>query len=310
VRQMQLGSYLRSRLLFLLCIGLTSTLTPFAAEADDEEVGLSIEQDLNYRLNADGLKKPKVWGGVPVTAGSYPAIVGITQAGSKQIQCTGSLIEPDLVVTAAHCVCGGITGSVVFADREGTGTSIKVAATTQHLQRCGAALTSGSDVGLLLLAEKAGVSPIEMQADEVIQAATNYQVVGFGGYGLDPAGQLLAGEKRETTVPSATNDCTGTISGSARTYASAFGCAPPAEIVAGKTGLGRDTCNGDSGGPLLTGPNGVAEGQAATSLKLAGVTSRATKSAKVPCGDGGIYVRLTPDIRHWIIDASKSLREK
>jgi secreted trypsin-like serine protease len=306
---MQLSPRLPLRLL-LLCIGLTSWWSLGAAKADDEQVGLSIEQATNYRLNADALKKPKVWGGVPVSAGAYPAIVGITQAGSRQIQCTGSLIEPDLVVTAAHCVCGGITGSVVFGDREGTGTSIKVAGSTQHLDRCGAPLTSGADIGLLLLEQEAAVSPIEMQADQVIQTATNYQVVGFGGYGLDSFGQFVAGEKRETTVPSATNDCAGTIPGSSRTYASAFGCAPPAEIVAGKTGLGRDTCNGDSGGPLLTGPSGVAEGQSEASLKLAGVTSRATKSAKVPCGDGGIYVRLTPQIRQWIVNASKSLRAK
>jgi secreted trypsin-like serine protease len=143
-----------------------------AARAADDDTGLSVEDDASYRLNADATKNVKVWGGVPVPAGAYPAIVGITQAGSKQVQCTGSLIEPDIVLTAAHCVCGGITGSVVFADREGTGLSIKVAASTQHLSSCGGALTNGADIGLLLLSQKASVSPIEMQADEIVQAAT------------------------------------------------------------------------------------------------------------------------------------------
>jgi secreted trypsin-like serine protease len=127
---------------------------------------------------------------------------------------------------------------------------------------------------------------------------------------MSTSGQLLAGEKRETTVPSGTNDCKGSVPGSTRTYASAFGCAPGAEIVAGKTGLGRDTCNGDSGGPILTGPDGAAVGQGEGKLKLAGSTSRATKSAKVPCGDGGIYVRLTPGVRQWITEASQALRKK
>ncbi|MCK1707503.1 trypsin-like serine protease [Bradyrhizobium sp. 146] len=281
-----------------------------AGRADEDDLGLSVEDDAAYRVNAEAIKNSKVWGGVPVAKGAYPAIVGITQAGRRQVQCTGSLIESDLVLTAAHCVCGGITGSVVFADREGTGSSIKVAASTHRSNSCGGALTNGSDVGLLLLSQKASVSPLEMQTDETVQAATSYQVVGFGGYGLDSSGQLLAGQKRETTVPSGTNDCKGTVPGSSRTYASAFGCAPGAEIVAGKTGLGRDTCNGDSGGPILAGPAGTVVGQTESALKLAGTTSRATKSARVPCGDGGIYVRLTPEVRQWITQASKTLRQK
>jgi len=306
---MRLGFHSKSKLLVTL-IALATSVIPSYSNADDEDTGLSIEQDTNYRLNADEIKKPKVWGGVPVAAGAYPAIVGITQAGNKQIQCTGSLVEPDLVLTAAHCVCGGITGSVVFADREGSGTSIKVAASKHHLRSCGGALTDGADVGLLLLAQKASVIPIEIEADQVIQTATSYEVVGFGGYGLDQSGQLIAGEKRETTVPSATNDCKGLVPGSARSYASAFGCASGAEIVAGSTGLGRDTCNGDSGGPLLTGPNGSAIGLTESSLKLAGTTSRATRSAKVPCGDGGVYVRLTPEVRKWIAETGQALRQK
>ena len=290
---------------------LAVLLTATSLKADDDDAaGLSVEQDAGYRLNADALKKPKVWGGVPVAAGGYPAIVGITQAGNKQIQCTGALVESDLVLTAAHCVCGGITGSVVFADKEGTGTSIKVLASKQALRSCGGALTDGADIGVLLLAQKASVSPMGIVPDQVVQTATGYEVVGFGGYGIDATGQLIAGEKRETSVPSATNDCKGNVPNSTRSYASAFGCSPGAEIVAGSAGLGRDTCNGDSGGPLLTGPNGVAIGQAEADLKLAGTTSRATKSAKVPCGDGGIYVRLTPELRQWIAEAGQALRKK
>lgn len=281
--------------------------------ADDaDDTGLSIEDDKGYQLKADVVTNQKVWGGVRVTAGAFPAIVGITRAGNKQIQCTGTLIEPDLVVTAAHCVCASVTGTVVFGEFERTPrTTVKVKAYTNALRACGGDLTDGADLGLLLLSSKSDVPPVEIQSDDVVQAAASYQVVGFGGFGVDNSGQLIAGEKRETVVPSATNDCMGNLPKSARSYASAFGCASGNEIVAGKAGLGRDTCDGDSGGPLLTDSSGkgIAFGQSGSALKIAGVTSRATKSAKVPCGDGGVYVRLNAAARNWITLASQKLRQ-
>ena len=55
------------------------------------------------------------------------------------------------------------------------------------------------------------------------------------------------------------------------------------EFVAGRKALGRDSCNGDSGGPAYL--------QAGNDFVVAGLTSRATRAAVVNCGDGGIYVR-------------------
>ena len=54
------------------------------------------------------------------------------------------------------------------------------------------------------------------------------------------------------------------------------------EFTAG--GNGRDTCNGDSGGPAYITANGV--------LKVAGLTSRPFRTFNQPCGEGGIYTRI------------------
>ena len=67
------------------------------------------------------------------------------------------------------------------------------------------------------------------------------------------------------------------------------GVSPGGEFVAG--GAGKDSCNGDSGGPVfMDTPRGV---------MLVGAVSRATSSATSPCGDGGIYVR-TDKVLSWI----------
>jgi endonuclease G len=68
------------------------------------------------------------------------------------------------------------------------------------------------------------------------------------------------------------------------------GCAPAREMVLAAQS-GRDTCKGDSGGPLY-----VAKGK---QWLLAGVTSRGTDLATTMCGDGGIYTRVDK-YRTWI----------
>src|SRR5215212_3875611 len=50
--------------------------------------------------------EPKIVGGTPVADGKYPfmAFLEITGADGKTYNCDGSLIDPDSVLTAAHCI--------------------------------------------------------------------------------------------------------------------------------------------------------------------------------------------------------------
>ena len=81
--------------------------------------------------------------------------------------------------------------------------------------------------------------------------------------------------------------CNGTVSSAAGTVQDAqfYKCATGREIVVGAPSLDKDSCNGDSGGPLfIQGRDG--------GMYLAATTSRATGTAGMrPCGDGGICVR-------------------
>jgi secreted trypsin-like serine protease len=59
--------------------------------------------------------------------------------------------------------------------------------------------------------------------------------------------------------------------------------------------MNRDTCNGDSGGPLYILGQDV-------NLYLTAVTSRSVDPKDPSCGKGGIYVKLTADpIRSWLL---------
>jgi secreted trypsin-like serine protease len=69
-----------------------------------------------------------------------------------------------------------------------------------------------------------------------------------------------------------------------------YRCSPSHELVAAS--LNRDTCGGDSGGPVFV------FGQDSKPY-IAGVTSRAIVGRK--CGPGGIYViPAAPPVRAWL----------
>jgi secreted trypsin-like serine protease len=124
------------------------------------------------------------------------------------------------------------------------------------------------------------IPPRQIAPSEIIDAATDARAVGFGN--TDPTGFFGYGIKRQTDVPIASNSCQGDVDGN--DDQTVYGCDPNLELIAGKPLLARDTCTGDSGGPLYI------EGQ--DGWLLAGATSRATRGAINNCGDGGVYVRV------------------
>jgi secreted trypsin-like serine protease len=69
-----------------------------------------------------------------------------------------------------------------------------------------------------------------------------------------------------------------------------YGCDPAHEMVISRT-AGRDTCDGDSGGPVFERIDG--------GWRLLAITSRPVAFSAVRCGDGGVYVRVD-SLRSWI----------
>ncbi len=249
---------------------LTMTIVPASVSA-------STESDPAPQPSAPSA--PDVVGGRQAPVGKWndaaAAMVG------DQPACSGTLIAPNVVITAGHCINIGID-SVKLGVNDFTapgGEQIAVMRQVSYPNWEGT-----FDVGLLILARESTYTPRVLATgcalERSLHAGATAHIVGYGA--IDESGNQYTSELREAETTITDPDCTG-----------GRGCngtvAPGGELGAG--GGGVDACFGDSGGPLyLDDPSGV---------MLVGVTSRGYRGTELPCSEGGIWVR--PDaVIDWI----------
>jgi hypothetical protein len=209
----------------------------------------------------------RIFGGRPANPGELPDCVAVQGASCL---CTGTLIGPNVVVTAGHCDEGGCVDRIFIGNNTNQqGRTINVKKSIRHPDFD--SNTLANDLTVLILEEKVqNVTPRPIATSAEIDSASSLQLAGFG---LTESNGL--GRKFVVEVAIASNSCQASVAGG-------FGCHQDKEIVAG--GNGHDSCNGDSGGPAYV--------MTASGLKLAGATSRAVANSVANCGDGGIYVRV------------------
>lgn len=265
----------------------------------------SIDKD----QRAQGKGSGKMIGGAPVKQGDYPDTVGVAGIDGD-VRCTGVLIEPDLVLTAAHCANQGISARVFVGRERGKWVGSYAVRGSRHglspsqLPAGCRSLQCARDLAVLLLDRPvANVAPRAIAPAGVIDRASLYWAVGFGN--TQSNGQGRSNIKQWAKIPSVSNSC-GTYRGKADR--DVYGCEPGQEIVAGQMRGSADTCNGDSGGPLYTSADGKTPPASTASYMLAGITSRPTSQSQRLCGDGGIYERLTADAQNWIAKTETALR--
>ncbi len=218
-------------------------------------------------------------GGSTTASGNWPDVGAVLGA---QGLCSGTLIAPDVVITAGHCAEVNPTQvKLNTTDYNGAGgitASVKSITAYPNWQ-------TTYDVSVIVLtAPVTGVTPRKVATACTFAGGwtngASVHLVGFGATDIQAQGNNS--KLYEVSVPLTDATC-------ATGNGCKAGVSPNGEFVAG--GSGKDSCNGDSGGPVfMDTPRGPI---------LVGAVSRATDSATNPCGDGGIYVR-TDKVIAWL----------
>jgi secreted trypsin-like serine protease len=237
----------------------------------------SLYADPVFLANASRLMgaRTRIVGGMPTH--EYPDCVAV--GGASGWCCSGTLVAPNVVVTAGHCVQGDCCSRVsVGEDVADTSTARVIGVRHAAAHPDYRPPNPVHDLSVLILDEDAGVAPRGIAHEAMLANAVSVRLAGYGR--TDVEGTTGAGRRRMVDVPLASSD-------------PKYGADPESEFVAGAPFLDRDACSGDSGGPAYV--------EADDGWYLAGATSRATRSTFRRCGDGGIYTWVRAYAR-WIRD--------
>jgi secreted trypsin-like serine protease len=206
--------------------------------------------------------------------------------------CSGAVIAPEIVLTAAHCLMGGGSISVVSLDARFRARRQLVVAVLPHpsfVPGTTPRTQPGTDLALLRLAQPL---PGDIEPLTLGSGLWQGETITMAGYGLSAENNKRTARRlRETQLVNAGN----------YTTQNTVKVAVDAEARGETEGAGA--CRGDSGGPVLRG--------GARSRELVGIVSWSSgplkTRAKRICGG---FTAITPvsDYRGWIAEGSARLR--
>jgi secreted trypsin-like serine protease len=235
---------------------------------------------------AGSVPAQSIVGGEPADPQRYPATGMVIRRvpGGQFLNCTATLIAPDIAVTAAHCIPlpypgVGLEFSLDLDGRDGFDDKIPVLFAHAHpdyrAQRTDTLeLTNAADLGVLILATPiTSVVPEQIDGEPDVAELRSGMQLELVGYGV---------------TKSTSNDPSGLKQQAMVTIDRAE------QFELNTTIQGPQPCYGDSGAPLFTVGTGP--------RRLIGVVSRAY-GAITTCDSGAIVTRLVP-YSDWIARAA------
>ena len=283
----------------------TDTATDSADESDsdtDEAIDPGPAASTGGQELAAALEPTTIVGGQPADEGEYPFMVSLAITGPVfSVSCGGTLVSPNHVLTAAHCISGtsrpgaislpgDITATIGRTNLANTGTG-EVRSVSQVIRHPRYNLDAGdldNDLAVLTLTTPSTRLPIELTAPHAGSDRATWLPGANAttiGWGRTSEGGPTTNHLQEVVVP--------ILADSYPAQASIYGARfnPSVHVAAGYAAGGKDSCQGDSGGPLLT-----------------WTTAGWQQSGVVSWGDGcarankpGIYTRIgTQRLHRWL----------
>jgi len=267
-------------------------------------VSMSAEQNreaLDKASTEYGSVVSRIIGGERAAEGAWPSAVALVRNNNQSLFlrqfCGANLINSKWAVTAAHCLFDGfgvpvdpasIRLAMGFNDLadEPSATEAVIANLYIHPQYDNSNASAPHDLALIELAQNTSIAHMRLFAgDARAQAGNAAVVVGWGVNDFsNPSQPLFPSELNQVSVPVVSTE----ICNAPQSYAGLLG---DGHICAGLPQGGRDSCLGDSGGPLMIRQDGE--------YKQIGVVSFGRGCAEA--NFYGVYTRLE-HYKTWIAE--------